>query len=154
FQDTCDKVGEVHIPIDECKRVVDLYRFNRPRVKDLWYRTEGLFRDALEGRPNKLFQGVKIHGTPFIRAALPSGRYLYYARPSQAWEVDPKSGKSYLVIRYWGQNTYTRQWGMVKTYGGKLVENQVQAIARDIMAEGTLRLDRRDYNVVLLVHDE
>lgn len=154
FHATCLKVGNVDIPLPECQRIVEMYRFNRPRVKQLWYDTEAHFRNALEGHPNSMYQGVRVGGVPYIRGKLPSGRYLYYARPTMAWETDPRSGRNHLVLRYWGQNTYTRKWEAVKTYGGKLVENRVQAISRDIMAHSMLRLDSNDYTVLLTVHDE
>jgi DNA polymerase len=48
----------------------------------------------------------------------------------------------------------TKQWTRQRTYGGKLVENLVQAIARDILADSLLRVDEAGYNVVMHVHDE
>jgi DNA polymerase bacteriophage-type len=51
-------------------------------------------------------------------------------------------------------NQETKVWGWVETYGGKLVENIIQAIARDVLADSMLRLDRLGYDIVMHVHDE
>ena len=156
FIATCDKLsdGKIKPSMEEAKRIIDMYRMNRSAVKEFWYYIEGQFRDALEGRPNQWYQGVQVGGVRYIRAKLPSGRYLYYAKPKQGWETDPKSGRNYNVIRYWGQNTYTRQWEFVKTYGGKLVENMIQALCRDLLAGSMLRMEDNELEVLLTVHDE
>lgn len=59
-----------------------------------------------------------------------------------------------LKITYEGVDQYTRQWGLLKTYGGKLVENATQAASRDVFAVGMRIAERRGYKVVLHVHDE
>ena len=57
-------------------------------------------------------------------------------------------------ISYFGVNQYTRQWGPIKTYGGKLVENATQAFARDILGSTMPAVERAGYEIVLSVHDE
>lgn len=81
----------------------------------------------------------------WLRIRLPSGRYLCYINPS----VD-ESGQ----ITYFGVNQYTRQWGRIKTYGGKLVENATQAFARDVLAYNMPMIEQAGYEIVLSVHDE
>lgn len=81
----------------------------------------------------------------WLRIRLPSGRYLCYINPS----VD-EDGQ----ITYFGVNQYTRQWGRIKTYGGKLIENATQAFARDILAYNMPAIERAGYEIVLSVHDE
>lgn len=81
----------------------------------------------------------------WLRIRLPSGRYLCYINPS----VDD-SGQ----ITYFGVNQYTRQWGRIKTYGGKLVENATQAFARDVLAYNMPAIEAAGYEIVLSVHDE
>lgn len=85
----------------------------------------------------------------FLYCKLPSGRHLAYFRP----HVDKgKFGKDQVCYfgNKGGQAGYVRQ----NTYGGKLVENITQAVARDIMAEAMLRVEKSGYEVVLSVHDE
>lgn len=81
----------------------------------------------------------------WLRIRLPSGRYLCYINPA----VDD-SGQ----ITYFGVNRYTRQWGRIKTYGGKLVENATQAFARDVLAYNMPGIEAAGYEIVLSVHDE
>ena len=57
-------------------------------------------------------------------------------------------------IQFWGVDTYTRQWIRTSTYGGKLTENVVQALCRDIMAEAMVRAEKAGYPIILTVHDE
>ena len=81
-----------------------------------------------------------------LRLILPSGRRLSYWA---AW-LDEDSGS----IRFMGQNQTTRKWERMETWGGRLVENIVQAYARDILAEAILRLEAAGFPVVFSVHDE
>lgn len=81
----------------------------------------------------------------WLRIRLPSGRYLCYIDP----QVDDDGS-----ITYFGVNQYTRQWGRIKTYGGKLVENATQAFARDVLAYNMPAIEAAQYDIVLSVHDE
>ncbi len=81
----------------------------------------------------------------WLRIRLPSGRYLCYTKPEVA-----EDGQ----ISYMGVNQYTRRWSRIKTYGGKLVENIVQATARDVLAANMPLIEACDYRIVLSVHDE
>jgi DNA polymerase len=87
-------------------------------------------------------------GTNCMTITLPSGRKLYY--------IDPKLG-----VNRWGNPSITymgvndkNKWGLIETYGGKLVENCVQAIARDCLAQAIERLEAAGLPVVFHVHDE
>ena len=81
----------------------------------------------------------------WLRIRLPSGRHLCYLNP----EVDDKG-----QITYFGVNQYTRQWGRIKTYDGRLVENATQAFARDVLAYNMPAIEAKGYEIVLSVHDE
>ncbi len=81
----------------------------------------------------------------WLRIRLPSGRYLCYINPQV--EDDGQ-------ITYFGVNQYTRQWGRIKTYGGKLIENCTQAFARDVLAYNMPSIEAKGYEIVLSVHDE
>ena len=81
----------------------------------------------------------------WLRIRLPSGRYLCYLQP----KVDDKD-----QISYAGVNPYTRKWERLKTYGGKLVENCTQALARDLMAVNMPGVDSQGFDILLSIHDE
>jgi len=89
----------------------------------------------------------------FLFMQLPSGRTLCYPYPKVEQKTTPWGSRKELVT-FFGQDTVTRKWGRTSTYGGKLTENAVQAIARDLLAEALLRLDEHDIETVLHVHDE
>lgn len=80
---------------------------------------------------------------------LPSGRKLFYRNAYLS-----TSKKSAYGIRYKGLNQVTKQWETVETYGGKLTENVIQAIARDLLAYSMLRLDKAGYTITMHIHDE
>jgi DNA polymerase len=79
-----------------------------------------------------------------LRCRLPSGRVLSY------WDARLENGS----ITFMGQNQTTRKWERMETWGGKLVENIVQAYARDCLAVALLRLDAAGYRITFHVHDE
>ena len=81
----------------------------------------------------------------WLRLRLPSGRAVCY--PGAAVGDDGK-------LSYLGVNQYSRKWGRLKTYGGKLVENVTQAVARDVLAASMPAIEAAGYQIVLTVHDE
>lgn len=90
----------------------------------------------------------------FLVAKLPSGRYLWYYKP-EIRSVKTPWGAMKDAMCYWGEDPYTKKWSLIKTYGGLLVENIVQAIARDILAWGMLEVQNLPgINAILTVHDE
>lgn len=90
---------------------------------------------------------------PWLSCRLPSGRKLWYREPEIRTEITPW-GKEREVLYAWGVDSYTKQWRRYSLYGGLLAENVVQAIARDVMAGGMMRVERAGYPVILTVHDE
>lgn len=89
-----------------------------------------------------------VNGNLFIK--LPSGRKLCYWNTHL--KMGPRDGREHIV--YMGVNQETKQWGETETYGGKLVENITQAIARDCLAISMQRVAALGYNIVMHVHDE
>jgi hypothetical protein len=85
-----------------------------------------------------------VRNGAWLKIILPSGRALSYPA------VRVEDG----VISYVGVNQYTRQWGRISTYGGKLVENVTQAVARDVLAASMKEIETYDFEIVLSVHDE
>ena len=145
-----DKGGS--IPEDELQSVVDQWREANPKVVKLWRTCELAAKTAIqEHRTVRLAHGIAfsyINRNLFIK--LPSGRKLCY------WDTrlkqDDYTGR--LSITYMGVNQETKQWGETETYGGKLVENIVQATARDCLAVAMTRVSDLGYKIVMHVHVE
>lgn len=145
-----DKGGS--IPEDELQSVVDQWREANPKVVKLWRTCELAAKTAIqEHRTVRLAHGIAfsyINRNLFIQ--LPSGRKLCY------WDTrlkqDDYTGR--LSITYMGVNQETKQWGETETYGGKLVENIVQATARDCLAVAMTKVSDLGYKIVMHVHDE
>lgn len=141
---------------DELPDIVSRWREANKRIVDLWYRVEGAAVSVIEtGIPagvNNLLFARELdakNGLDFLTVRLPSGRKLYYVNPGlgvNSW------GKP--SITYMGLNQSTKQWTLLETYGGKLVENIVQAIARDCLAIAIEHLEEIGFNVVFHIHDE
>ena len=133
------------------QEIVTAWRKAHPRTRNLWYDMEAAARSAInnlgESFGDRIIFDVKpdAQGIAWLRMKLPSGRYLCYPRP----EVSDSGSLSYEGI-----NQYTRKWERLDTYGGKLVENAVQAIARDVFMIGMLRAEEAGYSVCIRVHDE
>jgi DNA polymerase len=89
----------------------------------------------------------KVEGR-WLYMRLPSGRKLAYYEP----EVDDEDNNP--TIYFKGVDTETRQWTLTSTYGGKLVENAVQATARDLLVHGMFNLERAGYTIIGHIHDE
>ena len=145
-----DKEGT--IPEEELQAVVDSWRNANPKIVKLWRLCEIAVRTAIEEhRTVRLQHGLEfsyINHNLFIK--LPGGRKLCY------WDtklkMDPRDGREHIV--YMGVNQETKQWGETETYGGKLVENIVQATARDCLAVAMTRVSKLGYKIVMHVHDE
>lgn len=130
-----------------CEVLKASWRAAHPQTKSLWKDTGDAVRSAI-ANPGVTFdvRMLKIRRDgAWLRIKLPSGRYLCYLQP-RVEEGDQ--------ITYMGVNQYTRRWGRIKTYGGKLVENIVQAIARDVLGYNMPAIDDAGYEIVLSVHDE
>lgn len=137
---------------DELPGLVKGWRASNPHIVKLWYAAERAAITAMqERRTVKLAHGVQYRFEKgWLFADLPSGRSLAYVNPQLKY--DPKFEKDGLT--YEGMDQVTKTWCRQKTYGGKLVENLVQAIARDCLAVSMMRLDEAGYKIRLHVHDE
>lgn len=137
---------------EELPEIVAAWRESNPNIVKLWRKIENAAIKAVDEKKIVQMQyGLEFScrgGVLFIK--LPSGRSLSYVRPRI--EADVRFNKPKLT--YEGIEQGTKQWGRLSTYGGKLTENIVQAIARDCLAEAMLRLDRAGYKIGFHVHDE
>lgn len=123
------------------------WRNAHPRVVALWKGLEAIWYNAA-CYPGEVFTYEKFKAYregAWLRLSLPSGRFLCYPSP----QVDERGKLSYM-----GVNQYTRQWSRLYTYGGKLSENVVQSLSRDIFYDSQPWVEMAGYNMVLHVHDE
>ena len=150
---------------EELPDIVTRWRTANSRISGLWRRIEDAALNVLEGKgPQRILinhlvkegpelilrreYGEKM-GRSCMTIQLPSGRKLFY--------VDPQIGQNKWgnpSISYMGLNQTTKRWESTETYGGKLTENIVQAIARDCLAESIERLSAAGFPIVFHVHDE
>jgi DNA polymerase len=92
------------------------------------------------------------HTGGFLYCRLPNGRKIAYREPIIKEEPTRFGVKK--QVSFMGTNSKTKKWERQRTYGGKLAENIVQATARDFMADGMLRVEKKGYYIVMTVHDE
>ena len=141
---------------DEVKDIVTRWRATNKRIKDLWYKVDGAAVQVVQNGGSVGVNGLIIsrefdyaQNRDYMTILLPSGRKLFYIDPqigSNKWDSPSLS--------YMGMDQTTKRWKRIETYGGKLVENIVQAIARDCLALSIERLKAAGYNVVFHIHDE
>ena len=136
----------------ELPPLVRAWRKANPNIVNLWRLSEDAAFEAVRTRKPATINGVLFDSSKeYLTIALPSGRSLYYASP----RIEPHAKfEGQMMITYLGMDQTTKQWKRIPTYGGKLVENIVQAIARDCLAESMKRLDDAGYKIVMHVHDE
>ena len=140
---------------DEEKDTVNKWREANPHIVRLWAIVEKAAYTAIKtGKDVQINRGIVIgKRLGMLTITLPSGRTICYPRVGIGEESD-RWRQSREVIEYEGLNQTTKKWGTIRTYGGKLVENIVQAIARDILGIVILRARERDLDVVFHIHDE
>ena len=159
FQEMCDGYG-VEVSDEMAQHVISTYREKNHKIKQSWYETQDAFMTAIRN-PNRLVrinQVVVSSNGKYLFAKLPSGRTITYVMPSiVAVKKDFKDGKGpqrILQIQYYGIDSLTRKWGKQQTYGGKLVENLVQGMARDLMCYSMNTVIERGFDLLFHVHDQ
>ena len=147
-----DKMG---MSDNEMMHIVKLWRDANPKIVSLWAEIEKCAHEAVRYRR-------RVVGTPrnlvfncddnYFTITLPSGHTLFYRNPTFK---EKKVGRSMTkLLFYEGIIQETKQWGMIDTYGGKLTENIVQAISRDLIGYAMLNLSKNGYDITMHVHDE
>ena len=147
-----DKMG---LTDDEMQQIVTQWRAASPTIPRLWSRVEEAAKRAL-ANPGRRCAVTHPAGPVAVywrdqyalRCQLPSGRVLTY------WDARLEEYKGRPSVVFMAQNQTSRKWEKTETWGGKLVENIVQAYARDCLAVALLRLDEAGYKTVFTVHDE
>lgn len=160
---------EMGIPESELDDIKNAWREANPEVVDLWYACERVAKQAVQlktkvelpiagGRARLGFAWE----SGFLCVTLPSGRTLHYVKPrieSEDLMRENTAGQRYVVanagsLTYEGMDQKTKRWTRLPTYGGKLVENITQAVARDCLRESMLALDEAGFEQLFTVHDE
>lgn len=141
---------------EEVLELVHLWRKANPHIVNLWSMVEAAAMAAVQNGSRCELQGGRLeigrttNGTlDFMYIRLPNGRKLYYPFPAMSRN---RFGRP--SISYMGQDQMTKKWTRLETYGGKLVENIIQAIARDCLAEAIERLEHHNFHIVFHIHDE
>ena len=141
---------------DEEKEIVQLWRKSNQNITQLWQTLEAAAIKAIEtGESVRVNRGIVVAKQwGMLTITLPSGRTLCYPRVSIGIERNDGWRGDHEIIEYEGTNQTTKKWGKIRTYGGKLTENVVQAIARDILGVVILRAREAGLPVVFHIHDE
>ena len=149
-----DKMG---LSDTEMMSLVRKWRMANPNIVDMWKEIDEASKEAV-----RYHRAVKCTSKnvifdcdgEFMAIELPVGRKLFYYKPEFK---DKKIGRSTVPIRslcYRGIDQTTKQWISIDTYGGKLTENIVQAVSRDLLGDAMLRMEKAGYGIVGSIHDE
>lgn len=147
---------DMGIPEEELPDIVSRWRDANKRIRDLWYKVDAAAVQVITQGGSVGVKNIVLsrefnyqQNTDCMTITLPSGRKLYY--------IEPKIGQNQWgnpSVSYMGMDQNTKKWKRTETYGGKLVENCVQAIARDCLAQAIEHLEAAGLPVVFHVHDE
>jgi DNA polymerase len=137
---------DMGIEESELKPLVNSWRAANPAITKLWWDTDAAARRTIQTQePTILPHGMGFYKKgPLLKLVLPNGRELSYVKPAI---IDGN-------ITYEGTLQTSGAWGRIESYGPKLVENMVQATARDCLAMAIDRLEKAGFPVVFHVHDE
>lgn len=144
---------------EDAKNMVGVYREKYKEVKWLWYGLNDAAIDTVKtGKThtygNIAYQLVNDKAGQWLTCILPNGRRLWYYDPVVEQVSVPWGGMKDSLTYMGRDNKKGGSWGRIRTYGGMLTENVVQAISRDLMAEAMIRVEQAGYPIVLTVHDE
>ena len=156
----------VIVSVQESEAMVKDWRAANNFIQAFWYRLDDVAKDLLRAfnGAGSIIRSIRSanqyiaftvsrarNGTTLLTLLLPSGRRLYYRNARLIRDPDKRRDS----IVYEGVDTYTKKWTDVRTWGSKLAENATQAVARDVIIEAGLRVDKQNFgDLVLSVHDE
>lgn len=140
------------IPEEELPELVQHWRNANPNITKFWWDVDKAAKKAIREKTTVCMQfGLKfIYDPGVLFIQLPSGRKLSYLRP----KIEAHETFSGDKITYEGMEQTSKQWKRIDTYGPKLVENIVQATARDCLGEAMFKVTKAGYDIVMHVHDE
>ena len=147
---------DMGIAEEDLSDIVSRWRESNKRIRDLWYKMEAAAVQVISQGGAVGVNGLVIShelncdtGFDALTILLPSGRKIFYVSPQIGENQWGKPSLSYM-----GMNQTSKKWQRIETYGGKLVENSVQAIARDCLAQAIENLETAGITVVFHIHDE
>ena len=157
FVETAKLDYGIEISLEMAQKAVDAYRNSAYKTKEMWNKLKYASMDCVENERTRVIN-EKSQFTlekDWLRLSLPT-RKISYCRPHIRFIDPPKSWntkKKVQTLFYWGEDDNHR-WVPIKTYGGKLFENIIQGIARDILRDGMRRLLHAGFKIVAHIHDE
>lgn len=154
FTDSCVKAG-IDLSEEQAKSVVQLYRNTNRKITTFWSALNSAVISAVK-EPGSVHNVGPIKYTSrggYLWCVLPSKRPLAYAKPKIV-ERETPWGTTNEAVSFEGMDSFTKKWERHDLYGGLLAENVTQAVARDIMADAMVRLEKKGYPLILSVHDE
>lgn len=180
FQKTAWDLYRLKLSDEQSKLAIKTYREINFAVPELWKTYERAALIAVThggtyraGKCKFIYEKHSAVTTKFLWVELPSGRRLAYANPEINWRVREfeqeitetidgvevkRTEKRYTdpmeTLEFWAVNSKTKKWSLERTWGGVLCENITQAVARDLMMSGMVRLEKRGYHTLLSIHDE
>lgn len=145
---------------EEVIEIVRAWRKKHPNIVRFWYSIEeAAIQAVLTGKPQSYrgitYEVINDFAGKWLACRLPNGRRLWYYNPHLVDLGEDNYGNQKWQLRYEGRNNKKGgAWSIIETYGGMLTENIVQAISRDLMVEGMIRVEQAGYQIILTVHDE
>ena len=140
----------------EEKEIIQKWRDANPRIVKFWATVEAAAMKALKtGESTTIHRGIEVAKRwGMLTITLPSGRIVCYPRARIGTEYGDSWRGDHEIIEYEGLNQTTKKWEAIRTYGGKLTENIVQSVARDILGIVILRAEDAGLKIVFHIHDE
>jgi DNA polymerase len=153
FRETCIAQASVLLAPEEAERAVNVYRVTYKQIPRLWEDMNQAAIDAVRhpGQSTAICGGrIRFRmDRKWLRMRLPSGRYIWYSQPLIETGRFGNDCVSYMAV-----NSLNKKWERQQTYGGRLTENAVQGLCRDLLVHAALRLEQEGYRPLTLIHDE
>ena len=140
---------DMGIQEEELQPLVSQWRNSNPHITKFWWEVDAAAVKAVKERTEVVLGNLCFtYRSGILFVTLPSGRKLSYIKPRMTQNRFGRESLSYEGV---GES---KKWMRIETYGPKLVENIVQATARDLLAQAMLRLRNKGFEIVMHIHDE